>query len=106
MPPEAHVAEHFGTAEAQKQAGQFGMWIFLATELLLFTGLFVAYAFYRLVYPQDFHAVAAREMEVGIGTVNTFVLLSSSVLVALADTFIKRGQAFRTSACLLLAAAL
>ena len=59
------------------------MWIFLMTELLLFGGLFTAYAVYRFSYPQTF-AAASHELSAPIGTINTAVLLVSSFGVALA----------------------
>ena len=48
-----HVAHHFDTAEQQFESGKLGMWIFLATEILLFGGLFCAYAVYRVEPPRD-----------------------------------------------------
>ncbi|MCI0571548.1 MAG: cytochrome c oxidase subunit 3 [Myxococcaceae bacterium] len=76
-------AEHFGTLGAQKDAAHLGMWTFLATELLLFTGLFAVYAVYRWAYGGLFHE-AQKHMDVLLGTVNTFLLVVSSTLVALA----------------------
>lgn len=66
-----------------RQTAQLGMWIFLATELLFFGGLFVAYLYGRSHWPLGF-AAAGRHTDVVLGTVNTAVLLSSSALVALA----------------------
>jgi cytochrome c oxidase subunit III len=106
MPAEAHVAEHFGTEEAQEHAAHLGMWVFIATEVLLFGGLFVCYAAYRFLYPEAFLQTATKEMELTIGTVNTLVLLVSSVLVAFADTLIRRDRQLPCAACLALAAAL
>jgi len=57
------------------------MWVFLATEVLFFGGLILAYAVYRHAYPQGF-AEAARHTSIAIGTCNTAVLLTSSFLVA------------------------
>jgi cytochrome c oxidase subunit 3 len=106
MPVEAHVAAHFGSAEEQDHAAHLGMWIFLSTEVLLFGGLFTCYAAYRFLYPAAFVEIATHEMELGIGTINTFVLLTSSVLVASADVLIQRDRTFRSGACLVLAALL
>ncbi len=64
-------------------SGRFGMWIFLASEILFFGGLFVAYLYGRTHWPQGF-AVASRHTDVVLGTVNTAVLLTSSAIVALA----------------------
>lgn len=74
---------HFGTAEAARSAAHLGMWVFIATEVLLFAGLFVAYGVYRSVYPEAFRE-AQHHQNVLIGTVNTYVLVTSSILVALA----------------------
>lgn len=105
-PLESHVAPQFGTAEAQAHAAQFGMWIFLATEVLLFGGLFVCYAVYRFIYGDAFAAIATKEMELGIGTINTFVLLGSSIFVAMADVLIRHNRRKSTAACLMVAVVL
>jgi cytochrome c oxidase subunit 3 len=60
-----------------------GMWVFLASEVLFFGGLFVAYAYGRMHWPEGF-AAASRQTHVALGTVNTALLLTSSALVALA----------------------
>ncbi len=77
------VAEHFDTIEQQRSAAQLGMWIFLATEVLFFGGLFLSYTIYRTLYPDTF-AAASHHTEVMIGGVNTGILLFSSTLMALA----------------------
>ena len=70
---------------------RMGMWLFLFTELLLFGGMFLAYAVYRFHYPDQFH-LAARELNTGIGTLNTIILLTSSLTVAMAITAIQKGS--------------
>jgi cytochrome c oxidase subunit 3 len=92
-------AEHFGDEAARQDAAHLGMWIFLATEVLLFAGLFAAYALYRLAYPDVFHQ-AREHMDIGLGTANTYVLVSSSVLVALAIASIRSGRQLAASALL------
>jgi cytochrome c oxidase subunit III len=82
-PARSLVAEHFDDLEQQRSATQLGMWVFLATEVLFFGGLFLAYTVYRSVYPRDF-AAASHHTEVLIGGVNTAILLFSSTLMALA----------------------
>ncbi|QPF83853.1 cytochrome c oxidase subunit 3 [Bradyrhizobium genosp. L] len=57
------------------------MWVFIATEVLLFGGLILAYFVYRHAFPQGF-AAGSRHTEIVIGTTNTAVLLTSSFLVA------------------------
>ncbi len=67
---------------------KLGMWLFLFTEILLFGGMFLLYAVYREVNAADFHE-AAKEMSVAIGAVNTAVLLTSSLTMALSISAIK-----------------
>src|SRR5712691_2662175 len=90
MSPEAahhpHVpglAHHFDNLEQQTEATTLGMWVFLATEVLFFGGLFMVYAVYRSWYPEAFVA-ASRELDVTLGTINTAVLITSSLTMALA----------------------
>jgi cytochrome c oxidase subunit 3 len=67
----------------QRETAELGMWIFLVTELLLFGGVFVSYTVYRYHYPAAF-AEASRHLDTVIGTVNTAVLIISSLGMALA----------------------
>jgi cytochrome c oxidase subunit 3 len=67
------------------------MWIFIFTEILLFGGLFLVYAVYRSMYSEQFHE-AALELNAFIGTVNTVVLLVSSMTVAMAITAVQKGD--------------
>ncbi|NOJ94228.1 cytochrome c oxidase subunit 3 family protein [Corallococcus coralloides] len=103
MPPEA-VTEHWGSESARRQAAYLGMWVFIATEVLLFAGLFTAYGVYRSVYPEVFRA-AQLTMDVGLGTLNTFILVTSSIVVALAVHAV-RGDRPGLGGALLLVAAL
>jgi len=70
---------------------KLGMWLFLFTELLLFGGLFLLYGVYLARYPHEF-AAAGREMHLFFGTLNTVILITSSLLVAMAVTAIQRDQ--------------
>ena len=74
----------------QHQAVAFGMWIFLVGEILLFSGLFAGYAVYRHLYPAGF-AAASRQTDIVYGTLNTAILMTSSLAVALAGGF-ARGR--------------
>ncbi len=69
--------------EQQREASTIGMWVFLMTELLLFGVLFTAYAVYRHLYTAAFFE-GSHHMEVGVGTLNTAILISSSFAVAMA----------------------
>jgi cytochrome c oxidase subunit 3 len=91
-------AEQFGSVAAQREAAQLGMWIFIGTEILLFGGLFCAYALYRYSYSEAFLA-ASKHMSVSIGTINTFVLLVSSVFVALAIAFVREERTLLSALC-------
>jgi cytochrome c oxidase subunit 3 len=78
---EAHVAHHFPSVKAQVEGGKLGMWIFLATEILLFGGLFCAYAVYRANHPEVF-VYAHRYLDKVLGGINTAVLIFSSFTMA------------------------
>lgn len=73
----------YHTIERQQETARLGMWVFLGSESLLFAGLLALYAAYRFEYPAEFHAASAHANLV-IGTVNTYVLLTSSLTMALA----------------------
>ena len=77
------LAHHFETLEQQKEASTLGMWVFLVTEVLFFGGLFVAYSIYRAWYPDAF-AAASHSLDITLGAVNTVVLITSSLTMALA----------------------
>ncbi len=70
---------------------RIGMWLFLFSELILFGGLFVVYAVYRFSHPAEF-SLAARELDTFVGTVNTMILLTSSLTVAMSITAIRQGR--------------
>ena len=70
---------------------KLGMWLFLFTELILFGGLFLLYAVYLGRYPQEFSA-GGKELNVLFGAGNTVVLLTSSLLAAMAVTAMQRGR--------------
>jgi cytochrome c oxidase subunit 3 len=72
---------------------KMGMWLFLFTELLLFGGMFLVYAGYRFQYSDQFR-VAALELNTSLGTLNTIILLTSSLTVALAITAIQKRNKF------------
>lgn len=77
------LADHYANPEQQVEAGKLGMWLFLATEILLFGGLFVAYSIYNYLHPNLFKE-AHKFLDVTLGAVNTIVLLFSSLTVVLA----------------------
>lgn len=76
-----HVAHHFDSAQQQFDACKLGMWLFLVTEVLFFSGLFVAYAVYRANHP-DVFVNAHKYLNTTLGAFNTIVLLVSSLTMA------------------------
>jgi cytochrome c oxidase subunit 3 len=83
----AWVAEEVRDATGAR----LGMWLFILSEILLFGGLFILYSAYRYKNPVDFHH-ASRELDVILGTLNTIILLTSSLSMAASITAIQRDQ--------------
>jgi cytochrome c oxidase subunit 3 len=81
--PPPPVEHQFDDAAQQQEAATMGMWVFLATEVLFFGGMFLGYTAYRSYYPQAF-AEASKHTLVAFGSVNTAVLLLSSTVMAFA----------------------
>ena len=81
------------TAEHHRDyiGAKMGMWLFLFTEMLLFGGMFILYAIYRFKYPVDFHT-AAKELDTTLGAVNTLILLTSSLTMALSIVALHKGN--------------
>jgi cytochrome c oxidase subunit 3 len=77
------LLHHFADPEQQRDASSLGMWVFLATEIMFFGGLFCAYLIYRRWYFPDF-AAASKTIDVTMGAINTVVLICSSLTVVLA----------------------
>lgn len=77
----AHLQHHFVSAEQQFESSKLGMWLFLATEILLFGGMFVAYAIFRVQYP-ELYEQASLQLDTVLGAANTLVLLLSSLTMA------------------------
>jgi cytochrome c oxidase subunit 3 len=76
-------AHQFDDLEQQYEAANLGMWAFLATEILFFGGLFLGYTVYRAAYPAAF-AEGSHHLDIALGSVNTAVLIGSSLTMALA----------------------
>jgi cytochrome c oxidase subunit 3 len=85
------LAHHFDNLAQQKEASTLGMWVFLVTEVLFFGGLFLTYMVYRSTYPDAF-AIASHELDVMLGTINTAVLIGSSLTMALAVHAAESGE--------------
>ena len=72
------IAHHFDSPEQQFDSGKLGIWIFLVTEVLFFSGLFVLYTLYRNYHPEIFQ-VAHHYLDKNLGCLNTIVLLLSLI---------------------------
>jgi cytochrome c oxidase subunit 3 len=88
-PPE--LKHHFANLEAQKEASSLGMWIFLSKEVLFFGGMFTAYVVYRSSYRAAFEG-ASNLLDIRLGTLNTAVLILSSLTMALAVRAASQGK--------------
>ena len=93
--------------ERQREAGKFGIWVFLASEVLFFGALMLTYAVCRVDHPDAF-AAAGRETNIWYGTINTAVLLTSSLTMAVASQAAAAGRHFQrlVISCLTATAAL
>jgi cytochrome c oxidase subunit III len=89
--PPAGLAHHFDTPAQQREAAALGMWVFLATEIMFFGGLFAAYVVYRGSFGRAF-AAASRHLDIALGTTNTAVLIASSLTMALAVRGAQTGR--------------
>ncbi len=89
--PHSALAEQFDDLAQQREAATLGMWTFLATEVLFFGAMFLSYIVYRHSYPQAF-AEASHHTLVTFGTINTAILLTSSLAVALAVNAAKQEK--------------
>lgn len=85
------AAIHTEHVHRDDMASKMGMWLFLFTELLLFGGMFIAYACYRFLYPEGFSA-AATELNAFVGAVNTIILLTSSLTIAMSILALQKGN--------------
>ncbi|MFO7652215.1 MAG: cytochrome c oxidase subunit 3 [Candidatus Krumholzibacteriia bacterium] len=90
-PGRFELAHHFDTPRHQYESDKLAMWLFLVTEILLFGGLFCAYAVYRANHPEVF-LFAHTFLDKQLGAVNTIVLLFSSFTMAWAVRAAQLGQ--------------
>ncbi len=87
------------TSEQALATAKLGIWAFLATEVLLFGGLFTAYTVFRISQPQMFHTEYLKLNRL-FGAVNTVVLICSSLTVALGIAAIRQGKERMLKLCL------
>jgi len=81
----------FPSALERREAATLGIWAFLATEVLFFGPLFFGYVHARLAQPDAF-ASGSHHMHIVLGTLNTALLLTSSLTMALAVEATQRGK--------------
>jgi len=86
-----HHAHHFKDAHHQYESSKQGIWVFMVTEILMFGGLFVAYAIYKSLYAPIFH-VGSSFLDVKWGSVNTVILITSSFTMALGIYYNQTNQ--------------
>lgn len=96
--------EQFADLDKQEHAVRLGMWVFLGSEAMLFTGLFALYGAYRAMYPAEFGAAAAHA-NVALGTANLFILLTASLIAVLGEGAV-RASRLRPAAALFFVTAL
>ncbi len=94
------LVEQFTTADQQRHAAKLGMWAWLLTELLLFSGLFISALVLRLLHPASVSA-AASHLKLWIGAVNTVVLITSSFIMSGAIEMSKLGRQRAVVRCLI-----
>ncbi|GIW40239.1 MAG: cytochrome c oxidase subunit III [Candidatus Binatia bacterium] len=105
MSEAAAVPHQFADERQRQTAVSLGMWVFLVTEVMFFGGVFAAYAVYRASFPEAF-AEASGHLARGLGALNTVVLLTSSLTMALAVDAARRGSRPGVALFLFLTAAL
>lgn len=96
-----HLAHHFDTSAQQFETGKLGMWVFLATEILMFGGLFCAYGVYRGNHPDVFR-YAHIALDRNLGAINTVILIASSFTMAWGVRCAQLGRRTGLIACLVL----
>lgn len=99
------VARHLADPQQRLDIARLGVWLFLSTEVLFFGVLFLGFTLYRRSYPAEFIA-ASGHLNLWLGGFNTFVLLTSSLFVALAVLGADHGDRRRSTRYLMVTLAL
>jgi cytochrome c oxidase subunit III len=100
-PHHPYLQHHFDNMEQQAEASTLGMWVFLVTEIMFFGGLFMAYLVYRHASPMGFQE-ASHHLDIMWGTINTALLIMSSLTMAFAVRAAQTSQPARTQVMWLL----
>jgi cytochrome c oxidase subunit III len=96
-----HVLQHhFDDMEQQREATSLGMWTFLMTEIMMFSGLFFCYALFRWKF-HDAYMLGSQQLNIQLGTINTFVLLASSMTMAMAVHYAQVKNRQKLVACMI-----
>src|SRR4051794_19330552 len=93
------IQHHYDDAQHQFDSGKFGIWLFLAQEVLFFSALFVAYILYRVHHP-EIYSYAHKYLDVKFGAINTAVLIFSSLTAAWAVRAAQKNQRGLLIGCL------
>ena len=101
----AILYEHFSDIEQQRESSTTGIWVFIASEIMFFGALILAFSVYRFSYVQAF-SEGAKELNVVLGAINTAVLFTSGLTMSLAAATNKMGAKFLTILFLLVTAVL
>ncbi|MBN8901403.1 MAG: cytochrome c oxidase polypeptide III, partial [Rhodospirillales bacterium] len=94
------LEEQYHDVEQQREAAKLGMWTFLLTELLLFSGLFVTALVLRVMHPDSVTAVALH-LKFWIGATNTAILIVSSFIMSVAIELSRLGRQRPMAWCML-----
>jgi cytochrome c oxidase subunit 3 len=105
MTASTYVVEQFETPDQQREAAQLGVWVFLGTEIMLFSGIFASILIYRVSYWQTLQA-ATEHLHMPLGAINTAILLTSSLTMGFGVLAAREGRTFSTFWWLLLTALL
>lgn len=92
-------AEQFVELAQQQEAGLLGMWLFLATETMLFGGVFLGFAISRLNLTSAFMS-AAQRLDLLMGSINTAIILTSGLTMALTDVYVHAHRRRASLMCL------
>jgi cytochrome c oxidase subunit III len=101
----AILYEHFSDIEQQRETSTAGIWVFIASEIMFFGALILAFSVYRFSYAQAF-SDGAQELNAPLGAINTAILFTSGLTMSLAAATNKMGMKFLTILFLLVTAVL
>ena len=87
---DAHAATLDSSTSTGIPSGKLGMWIFLASEIMFFAGLLAAYVVLKMGHPA--WPGSEGHLSVPMGTINTFVLIGSSMTIVMALAASQQGS--------------